>query len=109
MPKLNQAIHALNTLKQDDIVVVRSMLNPPVHVKKVMEAICILCQKPPIKMPSKDNPRVRVDDYWEASKKFLGDWKSFLNELKTFDKDNIPEQVIEKIRKQSTSQTDFNP
>ncbi len=42
MPALHSAIAALNTLKQPDITMVKSMANPPAGVKMVMEAICIL-------------------------------------------------------------------
>ena len=42
MPALYSAIAALNTLKQADITMVKSMANPPAGVKMVMEAICIL-------------------------------------------------------------------
>lgn len=42
MPALYSAIAALNTLKQPDITMVKSMANPPAGVKMVMEAICIL-------------------------------------------------------------------
>lgn len=36
-------------------------------------------------------------DYWEPSTKMLNDPTKFLDSLLTFDKDNIPESVIQKI------------
>ena len=42
MPALNAAISALDTLKQNDISIVKAMANPPNGVKIVMEAVCIL-------------------------------------------------------------------
>ena len=42
MPALNAAVSALDTLKQQDISLVKSMANPPAGVRMVMEAICIL-------------------------------------------------------------------
>ena len=42
MPALNAAVSALDTLKQQDISLVKSMANPPSGVRLVMEAICIL-------------------------------------------------------------------
>ena len=42
MPAMNAAISALNTLKQNDITIVKSMQNPPSGVKLVMESVCIL-------------------------------------------------------------------
>lgn len=42
IPALNAALSALNTLKPQDITIVRSMKNPPSAVKLVMEGICNL-------------------------------------------------------------------
>lgn len=42
MPAMNAAITALNTLRQQDIALVKTMQNPPAGVKMTMEAICIL-------------------------------------------------------------------
>lgn len=42
MPAMKAAIAALDTLKQQDITLVKSMTNPPAGVRMVMEAVCIL-------------------------------------------------------------------
>ena len=42
MPAMRAAIAALDTLKQNDIAIVKSMSNPPSGVKLVLEAVCIL-------------------------------------------------------------------
>lgn len=42
MPALNAAVAALDTLKQNDISLVKAMANPPNGVKLVMEAVCIM-------------------------------------------------------------------
>ena len=42
MPALNAAVTALDTLKAQDITLVKSMQNPPAGVKMVMEAVCIM-------------------------------------------------------------------
>lgn len=42
MPAMNAAITALDTLKPNDITIVKSMTNPPGGVKLVLEAVCIL-------------------------------------------------------------------
>lgn len=42
MPAMNAAIAALNTLKQNDITIVKTMTSPPTGVRIVMEAICVL-------------------------------------------------------------------
>jgi hypothetical protein len=42
MPAMEAAISALDTLKQNDITIVKTMTNPPNGVKLVMESVCIL-------------------------------------------------------------------
>ena len=42
MPALDAAVRALDTLKQQDITIVKTMTNPPAGVRLVMEAICIM-------------------------------------------------------------------
>lgn len=42
IPAMNSALEALDTLKPQDISVVKTMKNPPNAVKLVLEAICIM-------------------------------------------------------------------
>lgn len=42
MPALNAAVSALDTLNQNDITLVKTMNNPPLGVKLVMESVCIM-------------------------------------------------------------------
>lgn len=48
------------------------------------------------------------DDYWKASLKVLSDVR-FLESLVNFDKDNIPEKVIDKIRNHYLTNVNFDP
>ena len=48
MPALNAAVSALDTLKQQDISLVKAMTNPPAGVRMVMEAVCILKVSEPL-------------------------------------------------------------
>ncbi|CAB4020579.1 dynein heavy chain 3, axonemal-like, partial [Paramuricea clavata] len=106
MPALHSAIAALNTLKQHDITMVKSMANPPAGVKMVMEAICILKGVKPEKKIDANGKQ--FEDYWASSKKLLGDLR-FLENLKDFDKDNISPPVIKKIREKYVSSPTFDP
>ncbi|XP_044576956.1 dynein axonemal heavy chain 7 [Cotesia glomerata] len=106
MPILNEAQSALNTLTSTDIAVVRSMKNPPANVKLVMESICILKEIKPDKVQSADGKS--YDDYWKASLKILADVK-FLDSLVHFDKDNISNHVIDKIRREYLTNPNFDP
>lgn len=49
-----------------------------------------------------------VEDYWKASLKILSDVK-FMDSLLYFDKDNIPERIMEKIRKDYLTNPNFDP
>ena len=47
-------------------------------------------------------------DFWGPAKRMLGDF-SFLQSLREYDKDNIPEHVMSKIRKEYLTNPDFDP
>lgn len=130
MPILNRANAALNTLTPADIAVVKAMKNPPAGVKLVMESVCILKVKfdgnilsthhnlaksflffipqdvKPERVQSPDGKM--VDDYWKASLKILSDIR-FMDSLLNFDKDNIPERVMDKIRSNYLTNINFDP
>lgn len=108
LPILEDAIAALNTLKPADITIVKSMKNPPATVKLVMAAVCVIKGIAPDRIPDPDNPGKKIYDYWGPSKRLLGDM-SFLENLRNFDKDNIPVDVMKKIRKEYLSHKDFKP
>lgn len=50
----------------------------------------------------------KVPDYWEASKKLLNDATKFLENLLSYDKDNISEAIIKKIELY-INREDFTP
>ncbi|XP_054642367.1 dynein axonemal heavy chain 7 [Dunckerocampus dactyliophorus] len=108
MPILEAALAALDTLTQNDITVVKSMKSPPSAVKMVMEAVCILKQTKPERVPDPSGSGKKVEDYWGPAKKLLGDLK-FLQGLKEFDKDNIPANTIAVIREKYISNPLFVP
>ncbi|KAI9333781.1 dynein heavy chain and region D6 of dynein motor-domain-containing protein [Zopfochytrium polystomum] len=108
LPLLNSALAALDTLKKNDIDLVKSMKNPPDGVKLVMEAVCVMKDIKPEKVPDPSGSGRMVFDYWKSSLKMLGDPK-FLDSLKTFDKDDIPAHVIKKIRTTYMPNPEFKP
>ncbi|ORX87075.1 hypothetical protein BCR32DRAFT_215666 [Anaeromyces robustus] len=107
LPALNEAVNALNTLKAADITVLKSMKSPPMGVKLVMEAICIMKEIKPVKIPNPATGK-RVEDYWGPSKNLLGDMK-FLESLKTYDKDNISPAIMKQIRSKYIENPEFDP
>jgi dynein heavy chain len=97
LPALDAAVESLNSLSKNDIIEVRSMQRPPEGVKLVIEAICIMKGIKPKKIDG-DKPGKKVDDYWEPGRALLADPQKFLDSLLAFDKDNIAEATIQKIK-----------
>lgn len=108
IPLLNAALSALDTLKKTDIDLVKSMKNPPDGVKLVMEAVCVMRDIKPEKVPDSSGSGKMILDFWKPSQKMLGDTK-FLDGLRTFDKDNIPSAIMKKIRTQYIPNPEFKP
>ncbi|XP_075248722.1 dynein axonemal heavy chain 7-like isoform X2 [Convolutriloba macropyga] len=108
IPVLEAALSALDTLTQNDITIVKTMKNPPAPVKLTMEAICVLKNVKPERIPDPGGSGKMVQDYWGPSKRLLGDMK-FLEGLKTYDKDNIPVATMKIIREKFIPNPDFVP
>ncbi|BFZ08761.1 hypothetical protein BsWGS_11799 [Bradybaena similaris] len=108
LPALEAALSALDTLKPADITIVKSMKSPPNGVKLVMAAVCVMKGIQAVKIPDPADNSKKINDYWIPSKKLLNDL-NFLNDLKSYDKDNIPEAVMVIIRKQYLTNPDFDP
>ncbi|XP_018046945.1 PREDICTED: dynein heavy chain 3, axonemal [Atta colombica] len=106
-PALEAALAALDTLKPADITIVKAMKAPPAGVRLVMEAICVLKGIKPDRVQDPSTGQM-VDDYWPASIKLLGDMK-FLENLKNFDKDNIPLAYMKRIREKFINDRSFQP
>ncbi|KAJ7552701.1 hypothetical protein O6H91_06G065600 [Diphasiastrum complanatum] len=106
MPVLEEALAALDTLSANDINYVKKLANPPAAVKLVMEAVCVILEVKPVKIP--DGKGGSTMDYWKPSVTLLNN-KDFLSSLKDYDKDSIDPKVISKIRSQFTSNPEFTP
>ncbi|XP_008202999.3 dynein heavy chain 3, axonemal [Nasonia vitripennis] len=106
-PALEAALAALDTLKPADITIVKSMKNPPTGVRLVLEAVCVLKGVKPDRVPDPTSGGM-MEDYWPASVRLLGDIK-FLESLKFFDKDNIPQANMKRIREKFMNDRSFQP
>jgi dynein heavy chain len=93
LPALESAVKALKSLTKADITEVKSFSNPPNAVRIVMEAICVL-------MGEKES--------WDMSKKLLGK-SDFMESLTLYDKDNIPEARLKKLRKNYINLEEMQP
>ncbi|XP_054010575.1 dynein axonemal heavy chain 7-like [Hylaeus anthracinus] len=107
IPILEDAVAALNTLKPTDITLVKAMKNPPDTVKLVMAAICVMLDVLPDK-PIDPVTGKKLTDYWGPSKRILGDM-NFLQNLKDYDKDNIPHNIMQVIKKTYMTDNNFKP
>lgn len=107
LPILEAALSALNTLTTADIAVVKTMKSPPIGVRIVMEAVCILKEMKPDKVPNPSGVGT-VEDYWGPSKRVLSDMK-FLDSLLNFDKDNISPDVMKKLQQRILNNEAFDP
>ncbi|EDS43082.1 dynein-1-beta heavy chain [Culex quinquefasciatus] len=107
MPILNAALEALNTLTPQDITIVKTMKSPPIGVKVVMEAVCILKDLKPDRVQAPSGVGM-VEDYWGPAKKLLGDMK-FLDGLLNFEKDDIQPKVIQKLEERILNNENFDP
>ena len=108
MPALEAALQSLEVLSKADINEVRALQRPPPGVKLTMEAVCILMGREPTKVPVPGKPGKKEDDYWEPARALLADAGQFLNSLRNFEKEKIPELVIQKLQKHIDS-PDFDP
>ncbi|KAG7202889.1 hypothetical protein KM043_010036 [Ampulex compressa] len=107
IPILEDAVAALNTLKPTDITLVKAMKNPPDTVKLVMAAVCVMLSVPPDRTIDPVTGK-KSTDYWGPSKRILGDM-NFLQNLKEYDKDDIPTAVMQVIKKTYMTDNSFMP
>ena len=75
---------------------VKAMKSPPAIVKIVLEAVCVIRDIKPEKVPDPSGSGKKILDFWGPAKKMLGDLK-FLEQLKTFDKDNVPANIMKEV------------
>ena len=92
MPALKSAVDALNSLNKGDITEIKTFTKPPTMVQMTLEAVCILKGEKPD---------------WSTAKTIMSD-ANFLQSLFDFDKDNIPDARLKKLKKY-TNNEDFTP
>lgn len=101
LPKYQGALLALRTLKDSDFATMKRFNHPPAPVRLALEAACVMLGAKPRmvdQVVGKGGQKVKVPDYWEKSKKLLGEYKKFLASMEQYDKDNIPPERIAKIQ-----------
>jgi len=109
IPALAKAEKALNSIKKSEIGEIKGLGNPPGNVKMTLAAVCVMMQEKPVKVPKPDGkPGEKMLDYWPTAQKMMAD-TGFLERLQTYDKDNIPADVIAKIRAEYITLENFQP
>ncbi|CAD7972922.1 unnamed protein product [Amoebophrya sp. A25] len=92
LPEYHKAIKALDSLDKKDITEVKSFAKPPPLVETVLCAVCLL-------MGEKEN--------WDSAKKLMNK-STFLDDLKTYDKDALARDTKKTKQMQKyTSRDDF--
>jgi len=97
LPALEAALDALKNLKKSDIVEVKNLKTPPEGVVSVSKAMCWCFDVKPKKVTASDG-RTKLDDYWEPAKKSVWSDSKLIDRMIGFDKDNIPDDVMQKLR-----------
>ena len=110
---MDSALDAIVALSQADITVVRGLKTPTVSLKLNLEAMCLLKNIKPDRVPDPGGPSgggqaKMVDDFWGPSKRILGDPK-FVENIAAFDKDNIPAKTAKVVREKYLSHAEVNP
>lgn len=98
-PALAEATKQLNALDVNDFYELKAMTVPTKTVVMMFEITCLMMKKP---KPRKPNDPKKAehdpDGYFELSKKtLLNEPKGFLQSMKDYDKDNIPDALIQKV------------
>ncbi|NXL44771.1 DYH1 protein, partial [Podilymbus podiceps] len=107
LPALDAALASLRNLNKSDVTEVRAMQRPPLGVKMVIEAVCIMKGIKPRRVAG-EKLGSKVDDYWEPGRGLLQDPGKFLDSLFKYDKDNIADTVIKAIQPYIDSE-EFQP
>jgi len=84
MPVYRDALRALDTLDKGDITEMKAYASPAEEIVLVVKAVCLLRGKP---------------ENWDEAKKLMGNAGEFLQQLKTYPKDNIKERLLTKLKK----------
>ena len=97
LPALKRATKALQNLKKADIQEMKVLKKPPPAVKTTLKAVCIMMQVAPERIKNPDGPG-KIQSYWKPGQKELLNDPNLVKRLLKYDKDEIPEEVLDGIR-----------
>lgn len=93
MPMLVEADEALKKINKADITEIKGYASPHPIVQMVMEAVCVMLGE---------------KTEWSAIKTVMMEM-NFLDRLKNYDKNNIPESILRRLRNNYTNRAEFDP
>ncbi|XP_018339413.1 PREDICTED: dynein heavy chain 1, axonemal-like isoform X2 [Trachymyrmex septentrionalis] len=96
-PMLEAAEISIKAINKRDITEIKVMKRPPVAVLLVIEAMCIINNVAPNKLPGK-RPDEQILDYWTPGTQMLADPDNFLYTIAHFKKEDITEEIINKLK-----------
>jgi dynein heavy chain len=108
LPALDAAVAVLKNLKLSDLSEASKYAQPPGGVKLTMEAMCVLKGVKPTMVKDPNGGPKKVADYWIPGKAMLANGKELLDSMFNFDKDNIPEKIVEALQPYVTNE-EFTP
>nr|XP_034195945.1 dynein heavy chain 1, axonemal-like [Osmia lignaria] len=98
-PMLIAAEKSLKALNRNDITEVKAMKRPPVGVLLVIETVCIINNVKPVKVDTGTYGKGAVKlDYWGPGSQMLADPGHFLYTMENYDKENLTEEMINKLK-----------
>jgi dynein heavy chain len=84
MPIYRNALAALDTLNKNDITELKAYAKPDENIVLVTNSVCLLLGK---------------KEDWDEAKKLMNNPNEFIESLKKYDKDNIKESLLKKLKK----------
>jgi len=88
-----------------DFVEIKSFQKPPLMIKTTMDGVCILMNQKGKKVSDKPG----VVDYWDDTRRLLTDPAQFIKKLEKYDKENISEATINKMKQFLAKNKNFQP
>mmetsp|Transcript_3970 Transcript_3970/g.12354 ORF Transcript_3970/g.12354 Transcript_3970/m.12354 type:complete len:2212 (+) Transcript_3970:3300-9935(+) len=100
LPAFGEAYSALEEVTADDLNGLRNLIRPPVAIKPIIEATCLVLGEKPIKMADPSDPTRRVLDYWTATQQrvLTDEPEQLCLRLRAINHDKILIKVISKLR-----------
>eukprot|EP00792_Barthelona_sp_PAP020_P008883 TRINITY_DN3255_c1_g1_i1.p1 TRINITY_DN3255_c1_g1~~TRINITY_DN3255_c1_g1_i1.p1 ORF type:complete len:3803 (+),score=1118.83 TRINITY_DN3255_c1_g1_i1:106-11514(+) len=97
-PALRSAEAALDQISSGDIAAVKRLLSPPNLIKRIMDAVLILCNRPLVKWQidpeMREKGQILPKASYDEAIKMMSD-TGFLNMLKNFPKEEITDETCE--------------